>query len=209
MPDAGSLPSKEAAELDLLRAQIEKLDREAQPPPVLVTVTDLVKILGAMILGAGGVTAAITGYQASEVKKERMELAFEKKQGELRALDEQFRQRQADFDKLGADLAALGQVVDTRAAEYSGVVKNVEQVQEQLVALRGDVASTATNKTTTRKLEAAIADVGRAKVSAEKRNDDLGQVRTEIQRLTTMQKKASNKLTLNRDQSMKLSEFTY
>src|SRR5262245_22463156 len=87
---------KEAAEIALIRAQVAKLEREGETQPLLGRLTEFLKVAGALILGAGGVTAAITGYQMSEVKNERLVLAAERKQGELSAIEVQLAKRQEE-----------------------------------------------------------------------------------------------------------------
>lgn len=139
MAAAPSSPSKEAAEIALIEAQIAKLELERRPAP-LAALSDVIKVVGSLILGLGGVTAAVTGYQITEIKTERAELALERKQADLGALEAQYLQRKADYDKLGNDLAELNQTLAARQKEFSATAASVEHIRDQLVALKEETS---------------------------------------------------------------------
>jgi hypothetical protein len=83
--------SKLEAEIANLRAQAAKTDAERSnlKKSWRDWVPETIKVVGALVLGAGGVTAAITGYQMSEVKKERMDFEIVKAKSELDDLNKQ------------------------------------------------------------------------------------------------------------------------
>lgn len=98
--------NKLEAEIFMLRAQAKKAFADAEKAEAERAALkrgwhewflEAVKIIGAIALGAGGVTAAITGYQISEVKKERMDLEVAK--GKL-AIDELNAQRTSALGEL-------------------------------------------------------------------------------------------------------------
>lgn len=188
MPDPSAISSKEQAETDLIRAQIAKLEREGHPPAFGLRLLELIKLGGSLILGAGGVIAAITGYQMSEVKKERVELEFAQKQSELNTLNAQYQQRKADYDKLGADLKALSNELDERAKVAADATAKVERTHSQLLALRAEVEQSGRlSDATTRKLQGAIDDADSAKAATQKRDADLAKTKAEVQRLSLRQ----------------------
>lgn len=71
--------SKAAAETAKLEA-----DRTTSKRSLGHTFTESLKVFGALIVGAGGVMTAVTGYQLAEIRKEKMELSMEKLGKELR-----------------------------------------------------------------------------------------------------------------------------
>lgn len=188
MPDTQPLSSKEQAETDLIRAQIAKLERESQPAAFGSRLLELIKLGGSLILGAGGVIAAITGYQMSEVKKERVEFEFEQKQAELKTLNDQYQQRKADYDKLGADLKALSNSLDERAKVAADATEKVERTHNQLLELRAEVEQSGRlSAATARKLNGAIDDANSAKAATQRRDADLAKTKAEIERLSVQQ----------------------
>jgi chromosome segregation ATPase len=141
-----------------------------------------------LILGAGGVIAAITGYQMSEVKKERLELEYAQKQAELKDLNTQYEQRKADYDKLGTALKALSTDLDERAQAASDATAKVERTHSQLIALRDEVQHAGQlTPATSRRLQGAIDDADSAKTATLKRDADLAKTKAEIQRLSVQQ----------------------
>ena len=80
------------AEIDHIQAQTAKAtaeaakadaDRKSSQKSRGYWLVEGTKVFGALIIGAGGIMAAITGYQLTEVKKEKMELAVEKLKKEV------------------------------------------------------------------------------------------------------------------------------
>jgi hypothetical protein len=78
---------------------------------------EAIKLFGALALGGGGVFAAITGYQLSEIKKERTDLEITKKSEELKNLE----------------------------AKKAATDSAVKEAQEQLMAMKGEVESLQTS----------------------------------------------------------------
>ena len=126
--------SKEAAEIALIQAQIAKLEHEQRPAP-LAAFSEVIKVVGSLILVLGGVTAAVTGYQMSEIKTERAELALDQKQADLAALEQQYLQRKADYDKLVAELAQLSETLAARQKEFAVTAASVRPWNESVVAM--------------------------------------------------------------------------
>jgi hypothetical protein len=87
------------------------------------------KVFGALIVGAGGVMTAITGYQLAEIRKEKMELSMEKLSKELRLKTDEL--ETAMDKKKGVDAA-------TDAAQQQLVTTQTEldQLRTVLVALK-------------------------------------------------------------------------
>lgn len=73
------------AETEKIRAEIAKMERECEVRKSKLGefIIEGIKVFGALVLGAGGVIAAYSGYQLSEVKKERLELEATKVQEQL------------------------------------------------------------------------------------------------------------------------------
>lgn len=85
---------KEDLELDLLKAQKEKTLAEINVLRRTTPVAESVKVFGSMILGVGGVMAAIAGFQFAEVKAEKarnemtkIEVARDKLNEEVKSLE--------------------------------------------------------------------------------------------------------------------------
>jgi len=111
--------AKLAAEVELLRAQIKKTDKEAKPGGLLAGLSEVAKVVGAVILGLGGTMAAITGYQSAELRKEKMELDMQKTAGELEKAQTLLTNTQAEyartlteFQTLQAQLGSLKRDLD-------------------------------------------------------------------------------------------------
>lgn len=83
---------------------------------------EAIKVFSALALGAGGIAAAVTGYQLSEVKKERTELQISQEQTKL----EELKRQKADTD--AAVDAARKQLVDVQT-ELVGLQASLEEAQ--------------------------------------------------------------------------------
>lgn len=194
--------SKETAEIELIQAQIAKLEYERRPTP-LAALSDVIKVVGSLILGLGGVTAAVTGYQMSEIKTERAELALERKQADLVELEAQYLQRKADYDKLGSDLAELNETLAARQKEFAATAASVEHIRDQLVALKEETSRRGQlSPETSQRLQAAINDADQAKTATDKRKAEFEQTKAVVQRLSELQK--TNALKAPRDSALKL-----
>src|SRR5262245_40755967 len=80
------------AEISHIQAQMAKATAEAAKADTDIKaaqkslgywLVEGTKVLGALIIGAGGIMAAITGYQLADIKKEKTELAIEKLKKEV------------------------------------------------------------------------------------------------------------------------------
>jgi chromosome segregation ATPase len=182
MPDAGPPTSKEQAETELIRAQIAKLEREGQPSPFSIRLVEVIKVVGSLILGLGGVTAAITGYQMSEIKNARLELEYAQKQAQLEGLNVQYERRRADYEKLSEDLKRLSLQLEGREKSVAEASASVERTHDQLLALRSELPSTSS-----RKLSEAIDDAAHAKSAIKVRDQDYERTKAEIKRLSIQQ----------------------
>jgi DNA repair exonuclease SbcCD ATPase subunit len=200
MATAPPSSSKETAEIALIQAQIAKLEHERRPAP-LSAFSEVIKVVGSLILGLGGVTAAVTGYQMSEIKTERAELALERKQADLAALEQQYLQRKADFDKLGAELAALNETLAARQKEFAATAASVEHIRDQLVALREETSRRGQlSPETSQRLQAAIRDADQAKTATDKSKAEFEQTKAAVQRMSELQQRSL------RDAPMKASK---
>jgi hypothetical protein len=97
------------AEIVNLQAQTAKIDTErtSLKKSWRDWVLEAIKVVGALVLGAGGITAAITGYQLSEVKKERTDLEITKSQARLDELKAQKDATQQQLTSIKAEIEAL------------------------------------------------------------------------------------------------------
>lgn len=186
--------AKEAAEIALIRAQTAKLEQEGNGQPVLGRLTEFLKVAGALILGAGGVTAAITGYQMNEVKNERLVLAAEKKQLELSTIEAELAERQAQYTKLGDDLDKLNESLKSRQSDYDKLVDTVNQLQEQLVLARNEVPRSGSPGAASARIDAAIRNAGEARAAVETRSREFKTLRSEVDRLSKTQHNLATKL---------------
>ncbi|TLD69312.1 hypothetical protein FEM03_18240 [Phragmitibacter flavus] len=122
------------AETRLIDAQTEKLKKEVAPRDTLTRlgsgILEFVKITGALVLGFGGIATAITGYQLTEAKKER--------------LDAEILKKQVDLDKVSQTLVA-------RETEQK---QNAEAIQQTLVALKSQIQQAPEGPDAIRKIDA-------------------------------------------------------
>jgi DNA repair exonuclease SbcCD ATPase subunit len=97
------------AEITNLEAQTAKIDAERYSftRSWRDWVLEATKLVGALVLGAGGITAAITGYQLSEVKKERTDFETAQAQAKLDELNLKKASTQEQLDSINRDLKVL------------------------------------------------------------------------------------------------------
>lgn len=97
------------AEIVNLQAQTAKIDTEKDNlrKSWRDWIVETIKVVGALVLGAGGITAAITGYQISEVKKERTDFEVIKAKAELDDLNLQKVSTQQQLASIKAEVEAL------------------------------------------------------------------------------------------------------
>lgn len=113
---------------------------------------EAVKVVGAVALGIGGFTAAITGYQISEVKKARLDLEADKTKTELAdlvsrrastdaavsAAQEQLERMKKEVEGLQGSLETAkksgngGQQIDEAISRAASIVKAVSATNNQL-----------------------------------------------------------------------------
>jgi hypothetical protein len=97
------------AEIVNLQAQTAKIDAEEKNlrKSWREWILEATKIVGALVLGVGGITAAITGYQISEVKKERTDFEIVKEKAELEDLRLQKASTQQQLASIKAEVGGL------------------------------------------------------------------------------------------------------
>src|SRR5713226_6085838 len=80
------------AEAQYFQAQTAKLQKELaelnKPKRFWTFASEFTKIVGAVVLGVGGVLTAFTGYQLSEAKKEHIEAQIQRREIDLEKLEE-------------------------------------------------------------------------------------------------------------------------
>jgi DNA repair exonuclease SbcCD ATPase subunit len=102
---------KLAAEIALLDAQATKTREDAKlalkAQKSKTSIVEVIKLFGSLILGIGGITAVITGYQLTEVKKERMELEIQKREKDLEETSAALKTAQQELNQTSTQIAAL------------------------------------------------------------------------------------------------------
>ena len=154
--------NKTEAEIAYLRAQAAKLDadRALARPRLGGSITELVKIIGALIIGAGGVVAAFTGYQLTEVKKERMQLEIDGLERKVKEQNEQLLEgtrRKTDLDTAVStaqqQLEAAQTQLTTAQSQFAKTKSDLEEVSKQLTDAKKTAVATSSSTTS---LDAAI-----------------------------------------------------
>lgn len=122
------------AQTEKIRAEIQKMQKEIgdRSDRLRSFLIESVKVVGAIVLGAGGAIAAFSGYQLSEVKRERTELEIEKKvalvekkTSEIRQLEQQAKVLESKRAQAEADLVAI-------SSRIAGMKGELSAIQEQL-----------------------------------------------------------------------------
>ena len=132
---------KLVAEIAMLDAQAIKARKDAElassAAKSKTSIIEVIKLFGSLILGIGGITAVITGYQLTEVKKERMELEIQK--------------REKDLEQTSAALLAAQQELDQTSTQ-------IATLRTELGALKTGLATATTPSTenTVKRVDAAI-----------------------------------------------------
>lgn len=103
------------AEISNLQSQTAKIDAEKEGLRKTWHgwFLEVIKVVGALILGVGGITAAITGYQLSEVKKERTDFETLQERKQLDELKQQKVATQQDLASIKAELEGLQSTLET------------------------------------------------------------------------------------------------
>jgi hypothetical protein len=112
LPGREMAPERQELELALLRAQLVQATRINRSPGIVSNVTSVVKVVGSIILGLGGISAAITGYQLNELKNERLLLSMEKEEQKLASLREQAKLQNTAIERTSKALLAYQEVVN-------------------------------------------------------------------------------------------------
>ena len=139
---------KVEAEVAYLQAQASKLQAEEKKLGRTrgAWVVDGVKVIGALILGAGGVIATFTGYQLTELRKERMQLEIDRQVQQLDEarhrkadLDSALTAAQAQFEKTKADLASVATQLEaaktnspTDTASLDAAIAETKQISKEV-----------------------------------------------------------------------------
>ena len=177
-PSRGELTlAKQQLELELLRAQLVQLARTNKPTSPIAHATNLIKVLGSIVLGIGGISAAITGYQLNELKNERLMLSMEKEQQKLEGIKVDVA-RQRDALKATSDA--------TRA--YQAASEAVTQSALQISARQTSAAP----------LNPQQKDLQK---QSDTQNIEFQKVKNEIQKLSQQQQALSNALQTMEDLS--------
>lgn len=128
--------AKLQAEIDNLRAQAAKAaadaakaeaDRASSRRTWRDWSLEAIKLIGAIALGAGGLTAAITGYQMSELKKEKMDLEVTKAkamladlEGRKAATDEAVKRAQEQLAAVKTEVDGLQRALESARSARTG-----------------------------------------------------------------------------------------
>ena len=135
------------AQTDKIRTEITKLQKELndRSDKFRSFVIESVKVLGAVILGVGGTIAAFTGYQLSEVKKEKADLDLQQKSYEIERKAKEIGKLEADVKRLEGERAKSREALDRMRAEITSSQAELNAVQDRLtqIATKGNQAETA------------------------------------------------------------------
>jgi hypothetical protein len=134
---------KLAAEIELIQAQTRKVQAETKAPHRFMGFSEAVKLIGSVILGLGGVTAAITGYQFAELKKDRIEFEMEVMRHESAEVSQLLVQKKADYAKTEADFKEL----ETRLANVKAELASVPSVPPATSANLAEIVAFASKAT--------------------------------------------------------------
>ena len=134
-PQQENLP----AETRLIEAQIAKIQWETAPQSSLQRlgsgIMEFVKVTGALVIGFGGIVAAVTGYQLYEVKKEKLLLEnaqinaqITEKQKQLKEITDILTTREKDLkyqdQELKKNTEALQKTTKELVASAQGGIPN-------------------------------------------------------------------------------------
>jgi len=159
---------KTDAEISLLQAQAEKIraelatlnaERQSKKPKIGGFLIEFIKVFGALILGAGGVIAAYSGYQLSEVKKERYELDARKALEEANRTKFELENLNLERKKAQESLAAMTSQLSATHAELAQLTANLTSLKSQPTSARGSL-EIETAISSVRRLEAKVSAVG-------------------------------------------------
>lgn len=113
------------AQTEKIRAEIAKLQKDLKDRKTFFF--EVIKVVGALVLGVGGTIAAFSGYQLSEVKKERADF-------EAKKTIEVIEEKNKEAKKLDTQLKALVTQRDVTAVE-------LKELSDLLVGLKAEIAA--------------------------------------------------------------------
>ncbi|MBD8473407.1 hypothetical protein IFT98_06000 [Pseudomonas sp. CFBP 8770] len=152
---------KERYELELLKSQNEKTVAEIKILTRTTPIVESVKLFGSMILGVGGVMAAIAGFQLAEVKAERANIRMSEIQAARAKLDGEvtlLEQKKADLamensslekenQKFRSDLAktsiSLDKIADKLSTPILAANPQITEIRQDLNATGLDLRTNA------------------------------------------------------------------
>jgi chromosome segregation ATPase len=140
--------AKLAAEAAYFEAQTTKIHKELQPPPkssqLRKTLIETLALLSSLIFGVGGFVTAVTGYQLTEARKERVEAEITKRQADLDQLERTYQaahsqqelnlaQAQRELNQLKGELEALkAGTAASPQPKLEGAISTANAVQNSL-----------------------------------------------------------------------------
>lgn len=137
------------AEILHIQAQTEKAvteaaktdaDLESSKKSYGYWIVEITKILGAIVIGGGSFIAMWTGYQASELKKERMEFAAE-------ILDKKIKDAEQLLEASVQKKNELDNAVTTAQNQLGHMQNELEALKSQLVAEKQNIQSASGRET--------------------------------------------------------------
>ncbi|MDB5984927.1 MAG: hypothetical protein JWQ69_5942 [Pseudomonas sp.] len=120
---------KEALEFNLLRAQMDKTLAEVNVLRRTTPVVESVKILSSMILGVGGVLAALTGYQFAEVKVKMADMEM----AGIQAARDKLSEEVVSLDKKKLDLSKENQALQENNRRLNSSLADTKTVVDQVM----------------------------------------------------------------------------
>lgn len=136
--------NKLEAEIANLQAQTAKIDEERRSLSKSWRdwLPETIKVVGALVLGAGGVTAAITGYQMSEVKKERTDFEIVRAKSELDDLNKQKASTQEQIASIKTQFNALQATLELARNAKSDTTEVLNQAIRNATEIGNAIAQT-------------------------------------------------------------------
>jgi chromosome segregation ATPase len=129
------------AEIANLQAQTAKIEAERKN----ITkswhdfVIETVKITGALILGAGGAIATITGYQAAEVKREKIELEITRNNEQLQSSKKELKDNEKQIAIFNKQKIETQQQLSQIKIELASLQENLKQERDSQTSNNKDI----------------------------------------------------------------------
>jgi len=109
---------------------------------------ELVKVVGAVILGLGGVITAFTGYQLAELRAERKQQELEQlenklhlKERELTDVDDKIKKADAKRKEADADITAAADKTADAESRLQTLQSKIKKTKSDLAAVQQQLAS--------------------------------------------------------------------